>query len=161
MVDMSPTQRDNSSSKSGRAAANSSRYKFAISASPRICTDIRVCALGVPALNICMSAGAEPEMTASAGVSSPASNAARPPKQVVRTRVMPSTLICRLVPSSRRAREAARVDAAMFRFKTASADANQAGVAGMLDLVAAMHGDDAAAEIVIARLDETRRTQHL
>ncbi len=49
----------------------------------------------------------------------------------------------------------------MFRLKTASADANQAGVAGMSDLVAAMHGDDAAAQIVIARLDETRGAQHL
>src|SRR5450755_4099466 len=36
---ISPTQRDSSSSRSGRAAVNSSRYKLAISASPRICTD--------------------------------------------------------------------------------------------------------------------------
>jgi hypothetical protein len=104
-------------------------------------------------------------MTASAGEPSPASKAARPPKQVVRTDVMPSTSTCKLVPSSRLVSAAARVDAAMFRFKTASADANQAGVAGMLvgallNLVAAVHGDDTAAEIVIARLDETRGTQH-
>src|SRR5882757_746591 len=128
----SPTQRDNSSSRSGRAAVNSSRNKLAISASPRICTDDLTCAEAAPPpLSICSSAGADPEMTASAGASSPASNASRPWKHEARTRVMPSTSTCRLVPSKRLASAAAWLDTAMFRLNAASADANQAEVAGI------------------------------
>ena len=78
---MSPIQRDSSSSRSGRAAANKSRYRLAISASPRICTADSRLPPGVAPLNICSSAGADPEIIASAGESSPASSAARPPQQ--------------------------------------------------------------------------------
>ena len=158
---ISPMKRDSSSSRSGRAAANSSRYRLAISASPRICSADAVFSPDRDGLIDCNSAGADPDMCASAGESSPASRARRPLKTLARTRVTPSTSTCKWVASSRRTRLAASVDAAMFRLKTASADASQAEVAGMSDLVAAMHGDDAAGQVVITGLAKARGTQHV
>src|SRR3974390_1028360 len=99
-------------------------------------------------------------MTASAGESSPALKASRPSTQAARTRVMFSTSTCSEVPSRRLASAAAWLEAGIFRLKTASADANQAGVAVMSNLVAAVHGDDAAAQVVVARLGESGRAQH-
>src|SRR6202790_745174 len=76
-------------------------------------------------------------------------------------RVIPSTSTCKEVPWRRRATPAACADESMHRLSRASADASQAAVAGMSDLVAAMHGDYAAAQIVVARLGEARGAQHL
>src|SRR6267154_1338342 len=76
-------------------------------------------------------------------------------------RVMPSTSTCKDVPSRRRAILKACADESMHRLSRASADASQAAVAGMSDLIAAMHGDYAAGQIVIASLREAGGTQHL
>src|SRR3984885_4586832 len=74
---------------------------------------------------------------------------------------IPSMSICKDVPWRRRASAPACADASMHRLSRASADASHAGVAGMSDLVAAMHGDYAAGQIVIARLLEAGGAQHL
>src|SRR5712671_6711773 len=76
-------------------------------------------------------------------------------------RVIPSTSTCNEVPWRRRAIPAARADESMHRLSRASADASQTAVAGMSDLIAAMHGDYAAGQIVIARLGEAGGAQHL
>src|ERR1700733_4030931 len=75
--------------------------------------------------------------------------------------VIPSMSICKDVPSRRRASAPACADASMHRLSRASAEASHAGVAGMSDLVAAMHGDYATGQIVIARLLEAGGAQHL
>src|SRR6516164_5313029 len=72
----------------------------------------------------------------------------------------PSTSICKDLPSRRCASAPARADAPMLRLSRASADATHAAVAGTLNLVAAVYGDDAACQIVIARLAEPGLPQH-
>src|SRR5271165_7657893 len=75
-------------------------------------------------------------------------------------RVIPSTSTCKEVPSSRRASAPACAEDSMYRLSSASAEASHAAVAGMSDLVAAVQGDYAAGQIVIASLAETGRAQH-
>ena len=73
----------------------------------------------------------------------------------------PLDLDLREVPCRRCASAAACAEASMDRLSSASAGASHAAVAGMSDLVAAMHGDYAAGEIVVARLGKAGGAQHL
>src|SRR5712664_4059036 len=76
-------------------------------------------------------------------------------------RVIPSMSTWKEVPWRRRAMAAACADESMHRLSRASVDASQAAVAGMSDFIAAMHGDYAAGQIVVASLREAGGAQHV
>src|SRR5229473_2148859 len=92
---------------------------------------------------------------------SAATSASRPPVTLARIEIRPSTSNRNAVPSRRRASAVACMDASTPRLSKASTAASHAGVAGMSDLVSAMKGDDATAQIVVPGLGETRGAEHI
>src|SRR6266850_5494941 len=162
----SPISRDSSSSKSGRAKPRSSRYEFAISASPLttapaprprpVAPDNRSSARGDPA----MIASTGSRASESGDEPAPMSDS-RPRTTLMRIDAIPSMSRRIAVPARRPASAVACIDAWTPRLSKASTVAIHAGVAAMSDLVPAVQRDDAAAQIVVPDLGITGGPQHL
>src|ERR1700719_3546842 len=107
-----------------------------------------------------MVASAGSTATESSDEPAPVSDS-RPRTTPMRIDAIPSMSRSSAVPSRRRASSVACIDAWTPRLSKASTAPRHAGVAAMSDLVPAVQGDDAAAQIVVPNLAVTRCPQHL